>query len=93
MKTTGFDTDREHNPLMNDLHELGLKHGVEFVAVVRPVNGKPYDQHGLLIDHKGDTTPEDVYLRWMQAGVGLIQATSAIEDYIAEQRAEKEEKP
>lgn len=82
-----LETDREKSPLMKDLHELGLKHGLTFVVVARPIDGKVYDQQALLIDHKDDTSAEDVYTRWLQAGIYLIQSTCAVEDFIAEQRA------
>lgn len=87
MKMTGMETDREKSPLMKDLHEVGLRHGLTFVVVARPINGKSYEQEGLMIDHKDETSLQDLYTRWMQAGIYLIQATSAIEDYIAECRA------
>jgi hypothetical protein len=92
MKMLRMETDREKSSLMKDLHDVGLKHGLTFVVVARPIDGKPYEQEGLLIDHKDETPPEDVYLRWIQAGVWLIQATSAIEDWILEQR-DKEPAP
>lgn len=89
MKMKDMETDRDRSPLMKDLHEIGLKHGVTFVVVTRPIDGGPHEQQGLLIDHKDDTTAKDVYVRWLQTGIWLIQATSAVEDYIAEHR-EKE---
>jgi len=93
MKMTGMETDREKSELMKDLHEVGLKHGVTFVVVARPIDGKPYDDQALLIDHKDETPPEDVYVRFLQAGIYLIQATGAVEDYIAERRAKKADAP
>lgn len=91
MKMTGVETDREKSPLMKDLHEVGLKHGLTFVVVARPIDGKPHEQEGLLIDHKDETPLDDLYIRWVQAGVYLIQATGAIEDYMAEQRMKASE--
>jgi hypothetical protein len=83
---TGLERDREKSELMKELHELGLRHGMTLVVVARPIDGGPNEQVGLLIDHKDETPVEDVYVRWLQAGVWLIQATNAVEDYIAEQR-------
>lgn len=89
MRMTSMENDREKSALLKDLHELGLKHGLTFVVVARPIDGKPYDQQGLLIDHKDDTSAKDVYARWLQAGIYLIQATNAVEEYIAEQRSKE----
>lgn len=86
MKMISMENDRERNALMKDLHEVGLKHGLTFVVVARPIDGKPIDDKGLLIDHKDDTSASDVYVRWIQAGLWLIQASSAVEEFIAEQR-------
>lgn len=86
MKMTSMETDREKSPLMKDLHEIGLKHGMTFVVVARPIDGNPHDQEALLIDHKDDTSAKDVYARWLQAAIYLIQATSAIEEYIAQEK-------
>lgn len=79
---TGMTRDRDQAPLMRDLHEVGLKHGVTLVVVALPIDGHIRQQFGLLIDHKEQTPIEDVYVRWLEAGIYLIQATNAVEEYM-----------
>lgn len=88
LKLMSMETNREKSPLMKALHELGLKHGLTFVVVARPIDGAAHDQQSLLIDHKDDTPIGDIYTRYLQAGIYLIQATGAIEDYVAQKRAQ-----
>jgi hypothetical protein len=89
MKIEGVETDREKAPLMKALHELGLAHGVELVAVATPMAGGP--AHTYLVDHKDDTKAQDVALKFAAAGVLLIQAAGAAREYAAEQEAAEEE--
>jgi hypothetical protein len=91
MKMVGAQNDREQVPLMKDLHELGLKHGVAMVVVAIPMNADdPGGVRPLLIDHKDDTTVQDVIAKFTGAGVYLIKAANAAEEYAAE-LAESEE--
>jgi hypothetical protein len=91
MKMTDCNNDREKCPLMKDLHETGLKHGVTMVVVAIPMKADdPRGVHPLLIDHNDDTTVQDVISKFTGAGVYLIKAANAAEEYAAE-LAETEE--
>lgn len=93
MKMVGAQNDREQVPLMKDLHELGLKHGVAMVVVAIPMNADdPGGVRPLLIDHKDDTTVQDMVSKFTGAGVFLIKCAGAGEEYAAEQ-AEASEDP
>lgn len=86
MKMLGSQNDREKNPLMRDLHEVGLRHGVTMVVVAIPM--KDDDAQGvrpLLIDHRDDTTVQDMVAKFTGAGVFLIKCAAAGEEYLAEQ--------
>lgn len=88
---TDCNNDREKNPLMKALHEVGLAHGVTMVVVAIPMEkGDPEGVRPLLIDHKDDTTIQDVISKFTGAGVYLIKAASAAEEYAAEQDEEPE---
>lgn len=89
MKLTSLEKDREKVPLMKDLHELGLKHRVQMVVVAIPMDaGDPKGVRPLLIDHKDDTSLQDVVLKFTGAGCFLIKCAGAAEDYAAEQKEE-----
>jgi hypothetical protein len=91
MKMTDCNNDREKNPLMKALHEVGLAHGVTMVVVAIPMEkDDPRGVHSLLIDHKDDTTVQDVVSKFTGAGVFLIKAANAAEEYAAEQEEEAE---
>lgn len=86
MKMIGAENDREKVPLMKDLHDVGIKHGVTMVVVAIPL--KPDDPAGvrpLLIDHKDDTTVADMVAKFTGAGVFLIKCAAAGEEHLAEQ--------
>lgn len=85
----GMTRNRDEAPLMRELHEVGLRHGVTLVVVAQPIDGNVRQQYGLLIDHKEETTAEDVYVRWLQAGIYLIQATNAVENYVLDEAAKE----
>lgn len=90
MKMTGTETDREKVPLMKDLHEIGLKHRVQFVVVAIPMLADdPEGIRPLLIDHKDDTTIKEVHDRFVGAGVFLLKCAGAAEELMAEQAEEK----
>lgn len=81
-KVESYNTDREKNPLMKDLHELGLKHGVKFVVVAY---GKK-DVKTLCIDHEEDTHPLVASQLYVHAGTTLIKASSGLDEFWHEQR-------
>lgn len=82
---TGISTDRDNNPLMKDLHELGLKHGIKMVVVkVEEIEGKDKLTGALLIDHKEDTKGMDVALMYGAAAYYLMDATEAVVRYAVE---------
>lgn len=56
---TGMTRNRDEAPLMRELHEVGLRHGVTLVVVAQPIDGNVRQQYGLLIDHKEETPTED----------------------------------
>lgn len=94
MKMTDCDNDREKNPLMKALHDIGLAHGVTMVVVAIPMNaGDPRGVHSLLIDHREDTTVQDVITKFTGAGVYLIKAANAAEEYLAEHAGDEEPAP
>ena len=85
---TGMENDREKVPLMKDLHEVGLRHGVEMVVVTIPTDKNSGDRvHTLLIDNKDDTTVEQMVLRFTGAGVYLIKVAAAAEEYAMKEEA------
>lgn len=92
MKMTDCENDREKVPLMKELHEVGLKHGVQMVVVAIPMSKEAGGVRTFLIDHKEDTTPRDVATKFVGAGVFLIQVAGAAEDYACEQ-AETQDVP
>lgn len=86
MKMIGSENDREKVPLMKDLHELGLNHGVTMVVVAIPIDkDDPQGVRPLLIDHRDDTTIEDMVSKFTGAGVFLIKCAAAGEEHLAEQ--------
>lgn len=90
MKMTGVEGDREKVPLMKALHDVGLKHGVTMVVVAIPMRkDDPEGVRSLLIDHKDNTTVEELAVKFTGAGVFLIKAAAAADEYAYEQ-AEKE---
>lgn len=94
MKMTDCNNDREKCPLMKALHEVGLKHKVTMVVVAIPMErDDPRGVHPLLIDHKDDTTVHDVITKFTGAGVYLIKAANAAEEYAAEQAGPGEPAP
>ena len=94
MKMTDCNNDREKCPLMKDLHGVGLKHNVTMVVVAIPTErDDPRGVHPLLIDHKDDTTVQDVIAKFTGAGVYLIKAANAAEEYAVEQAAADEPTP
>ena len=70
MSKPAFETDREKAPLMKALDEVGLQHGVRMVVVAVPLGEGP--THTLLIDHKDDTSMEDVACEFVRAGTLLM---------------------
>ena len=95
MKMTGSH-QRHETPLLQDLHELGLKHGIKMVIVAIPLT--PDDPEGvrpILIDHKEHTPIEDLSPAFVGAGVFLIKCASAAETYAGDlaAQAEKEGTP
>lgn len=82
MKMTGLETDRERSPLMKDLHEVGLKHRVQMVVVALPMDTG--EIHSLLIDHKDDTTVDEMIRKFTGAGVFLIKTAGAAEEFAYE---------
>jgi hypothetical protein len=85
MKMTG-GSQRHEVPLANDLHEIGLKYGVEMVVVAIPMRkDDPEGVRPLLIDHKENTPMSDLVPRFTGAGVFLIKCAAAAEEYLAEQ--------
>jgi hypothetical protein len=92
MKMVGCENDREKSPLMKELHEVGLRHGVEMVVVAIPSDkSDPRGVHPLLIDHRDDTCVSDVINRFTGAGVYLIKCAAAAEAYAEEIQAKADE--
>lgn len=86
MKMTGSENDREKVPLMKDLHDVGLRHGVTMVVVAIPMKAEdPAAVRPLLIDHRDDTTVADMVKKFTGAGVFLIKCAAAGEEYANEQ--------
>jgi hypothetical protein len=82
-------SQRHDEPLLADLHEVGLKHGVKMVVVAIPMTADdPRGVRPVLIDHKEHTPVEDIPPAFTGAGVFLIKCAAAAEDFIAEQREE-----
>lgn len=91
MKMTDCNNDRDKNPFMKALHQLGLEHKVTMVVVAIPMEkDDPRGVHPLLIDHRDDTTVQDVITKFTRAGVFLIKAANAAEEYAAEQKETSE---
>lgn len=90
MKLDYYNTDRERDPLMKDLHELGLKHGAMFVLVAIPLDGKG-NVHTFHIDHQDDTKPEESAEVFELVGMHFIKASEAIWDHLREQRRRENE--
>lgn len=79
---TEISTDRDSNPLMKDLHELGLKHGVKMVVVtLEEIEGKDRLTGALCIDHKDDTRGMDVAMMYGAAAYYLMDAAQAVAVY------------
>lgn len=92
MKMTGCEGDRDKVPLMKDLHELGLKHGVTMVVVAIPMKAGPdAEVRPLLIDHKDETPVADLISKFTGAGVFLIKCAAAAEEYAHELEAKPNE--
>jgi hypothetical protein len=72
-----MDTDREKHPLMKDLHELGLKHGVAMTVVAVKLKGEPATQ-AFWIDHRDDTSPAEAAYAFESTGVFLIKVAAKI---------------
>lgn len=86
MKMVGSENDREKVPLMKDLHELGLKHGVTMVVVAIPMKADdPTGVRPMLIDHKDNTSVQDMVATFTGAGVFLIKCAAAGEEHLATQ--------
>lgn len=79
LKCTGMITDREKSPLMKELHELGLKHGVVMVVLAVPiVVDLDHVADTFLIDHRDDTHPVEAADAFVRAGIQLIHNGEAI---------------
>jgi hypothetical protein len=87
MKITRMERSRDKSPLMKDLHELGLKHGVRMVVVAMAMRPGAY-AGPLLIDHNDHTTFKDARDGFLGAGVYLIQIAGAVEDVMREEQGE-----
>jgi hypothetical protein len=90
MRMTG-GTQRHENPLLGELHALGLKYGLKMVVVAIPMNADdPNGVRPILIDHKDHTPLEDLSPMFTRAGVFLIKCAGAAEEHLAGQTAQEE---
>jgi hypothetical protein len=83
----GWHTNRAENPLMNDLHEIGLRHGVQMVVLSISETDRA-DVHAFYIDHCDDTTKREAAEAYMAASLFLRDAAIAVATSIG-----KEQKP
>lgn len=79
---TDINTDREKNPLMKELHELGLKYGVKMV--VATLNYENQFTGTLCIDHEEESKGMEVAMMFGAAGYYLLEAAKAVAVYAHE---------
>lgn len=89
MKMIGM-LDPAFADVLKDLDAVALKHGLRFVGVALPTaEGDTRGVRPVLIDGKPDASLEDLIKQFTGAGVFLIKAAAAVEEYAAAQ-ADKE---
>lgn len=78
-----FESDREKSPLMKELSELGLRHGIVMVVLVVKPSG---EVAGHLVDHRDDTTILEAANAFEAAGQTLYDLADSARRYDEENR-------